>query len=428
MSFPEPYKRFYDRTGIMPASPTDDVASRLAGAPFGDAARIHPVPVILSDSELDWMATATRQRARALQCLFADISCGTAAFSRHPGGMPGTLLDCVLTSHGLSRNELRRTWSGRSHGDVNFTYAPDLVPDGRGGWAVLEDNIGCIGGLADSDFCRRAYLDVIGLDRDPLPDESPDLCRGVAALIGDEDHQAVAVQLGCDGHVDGQPVRESARRATLLRQLGLHVGDPSGQERAAPVTRLVNFSPPSSRWYGAFRRGDLALLNAPHVEVLGDKRLLPYVDAMVAFFLDEQPMFTTLATSVVRAAADIAGRETGVVKSGRGAQGMDVYFLDDAEEKNLAMETIAGSEPMSFIVQELAPGAPFAGPDELARVELRPFAFVLGNRPVVASRTPSARVPRGDRRRGNLSRGSFYAAVLREPCGDNKVPEATRME
>jgi uncharacterized circularly permuted ATP-grasp superfamily protein len=396
--------------------------SRLAGGPFGDATRIHPVPVILSDRELEWLAAGTGQRARALQCFFADISYGSANFLDQPEGMPSDVVDRILPRYGHHRDDLRRCWSGRGRADVCFTYAPDLIRDKDGLWRVLEDNIGCIGGLADSYYCQREYLEAVDLDPASHSEGMPDLCRGVQAFLGDADARLVSVELGCDGHVDGQPIRESERRAALLRRLGLHVVN---RTEAVTVSRIVNFPPARQRYYEAFSRGNLGLLNAPQVELLGDKCLLPYVEAMVRFYLKEEPRLHALPTRVIDGIQDVIELKSGVVKRGCGAQGSSVYFLDDAQERDQALLAVAEAGPTSFVVQELASAVALPGSLDHNRVELRPFAFVLGNDPVQSSHIPSARVPLPTQRRANLSRGAHYAAVLCEPSGGMESTEPT---
>jgi hypothetical protein len=144
------------------------------------------------------------------------------------------------------------------------------------------------------------------------------------------------------------------------------------------------------------------------VELLGDKRLLPYVEAMVSGYLGEAPLLRALPT---RALDALAAGDTGVAKRGRGSGGNEVYFLDDPAERERARSAIAEAGPGAFTLQELGVAAQSADP--LARIELRPFAFVAGDR-IHAGRIPSARLPRPERRRANLVHGARYVAVLVE--------------
>jgi hypothetical protein len=393
----EVYGRFKRRTGVDALVPTNAVEMRLA-KPFGDAARIHPVPFVMTTADRDTLADATRQRALALRHFFTDVAIGGATFLDQLGGP--ARFDRILASHGVDRVELRRCWAQRALTDVCFTYAPDLLRVEDGTWRVLEDNIGCIGGLADSFYCARAYLAAVGIDPG---DETPDLCRGVRAFLDEADPSAVAVELGCDGTVDGEVLHESARRRTLLERLGLAIGD------RTTVSHVVNFTP-ARHFADEFARGRLAMLNPPYVELLGDKRLLPYVDQMVTFYLRELPMLRALPTRTIQGRDDLTIADTGVVKHGCGAQGTSVYFLDDAAERIAALNAVASSLPWSFVVQELAS---VRGEQPHARLELRPFAIVAGDR-ICTSNTPSARLPRADRRRANLGHGASYAAVLIE--------------
>jgi hypothetical protein len=408
----EPYVRFRQRTGVDALSPADAVIARLTDAPLGDASRIDPVPLILPDADLEEIREGVRQRARALQRFLADIARGHGAFLAQREGLPNALLARILTDYGHDVDELRLCWASRDRADVCFTYAPDLVRVGDGAeWRVLEDNVGCIGGLADSWYCRCAYLAAVGVDSDADPDAVPDLCRGVQRFLAGTDAARAGVELGCDASVDGRVIRESARRAELLRRIGIRADDGS---RDSCVARIVNFPSARAQYHGAFRRGEVTLLNSPYAEILGDKRLLPHVEAMISFYLGEEPRLRALGTRVVEVSDDVAAIVSGVLKLAQGAQGSSVYFLDDAQERERALRAVEQAEAMSFVLQEAAAHTRGNGGIHHDRLELRPFAFVVGDDAVVASRTPSARVPATGRRRANLGQGSRYAAVLAE--------------
>ena len=404
----DPYELLRQRTGIDALSPAAAVVARLTDAPLGDASRIHPVPLVLSDVELERLRQGVRQRAHALQCFLVDVACGTGAFLAAPEGVPGALLARVIADHGHHEDEMRRCWSRRGRADACFTYAPDLVRSGDGAeWRVLEDNVGCIGGLADSWYCLRAYLAAVGLDGERDPGVTPDLCVGVRRFLAGVDPARVGLDVGCDASVDGQVIRESARRAQLLQTLGVREG-----ERSGDVAKIVNFPSAGTQYREAFRRGELTMLNSPYADVLGDKRLLPYVEAMIRFYLREEPHLRALATRVIGTRDDLAHASSGVLKRGRGAQGADVYFLDDAEERERGLRAVDEAAALSFVVQEAAAHVRGVGPIEHDRLELRPFGFVTGPDGVVTSRTPSARVPAPGRRRANLGHGARYAVVL----------------
>jgi len=411
----QPYERFLQRTGIDALSPTDAVIDWLTDAPLDDASRIHPVPLILSGAELEWLREGVRQRARALQSFLGDVACGGGAFLAQPEGMSNALLARILADYGHGLDETRRCWSSRARADACFTYAPDLVRVGNAAeWRVLEDNVGCIGGLADSWFCRRAYLAAVELDPDSGPDAVPDLCLGVQRFLEGTDASRAGVELGCDASVEGRPIRESVRRAELLRRIGVRTGNRGSDPHHA---RIVNFPSAGAQYHEAFRRGELTLLNGPHTAMLGDKRLLPYVEAMIRFYLREEPRLRALGTRVIEGSDAIAGIASGVLKLAHGAQGTSVYFLDDARERDRALRAVEQAAPMSFVLQEAARHARGAGPIDHERLELRPFALVVGD-DVVSSRTPSARVPAAASRRANLGQGSLYAAVLAESSAE----------
>ena len=371
------------RTGVALRAPPPEVVARLAERPLGDAATIHAIPLVLAPAERDAIADAAAQRARALRAFFGELVRGDG------GPVPRAVVDRVLADHGVSRGDLQARWSSRD--DVCFTYAPDLVKS-HGEWCVLEDNFGCLGGLADSYFCVQAYLAAVGLGSEWSGEEPPDLVVYARDFVGEAEPTRVAVEAGCDAWLDGEAIAESTRRAALLARCGFTARD-------GDVTHVVNFTRSPRAFAG------VSMLNGPYVEILGDKRLLPYVDAMIATYLAETPRLRTLPT---RALDSIAATDTGVAKRGKGAGGTAVYFLDDAAEREQARRAVDAAGPGSFVLQELAvPG----GDDPLASVELRPFVCVTPHR-VRACRVPSARRPRTDRRRANLGQGAQYVPVL----------------
>jgi hypothetical protein len=83
-------------------------------------------------------------------------------------------------------------------------YAPDLVREPGGRWVVIEGNVGCVGGYADSSFVLETYKQATGLTGQPS--FGPDLSHAVVAC-GQPDrcsraagrHRCVASTRAADG-------------------------------------------------------------------------------------------------------------------------------------------------------------------------------------------------------------------------------------
>lgn len=398
------------RLGRDPLRPPPDVVERLRDRPLGDDARVLPVPLALDDAEYrSVIQPGVAQRARALQAFFAEAVLGGG------GGLDPPLLAEILASEGTSPDALRRPWRGRAAGDVRFVYGPDLArgPDGR--WMVLEDNVGCVGGAADSFFMLDAYARACG-----LPPCRPDLVAALRLAAG----ESVVAVPGCDLAADdpwAPRLRESERRRRLVEGAGIPVVDGSELD-AMPAVRLVaNFHALPD---AVFARG-LGLLNAPGTGVLGSKALLPHVPDMIRRHLGEEPLLGTPPTRALRDGTLPADAERWVVKTAAGRGGTGVFVLAELSEDRLAAvrQLLAGSWPRRGAVAQrlvepsrVCPGGP--GAWDGYRVELRPVAYVLGARGVYVSEHASGRaVPAfAGRRQANVSGGACYVPVTREAC------------
>lgn len=391
---------------------------RLADRPLGDETRILPVPLVLGEDEHAAIADGVYQRATALQAFFCDVVLGEGRFLA-TGELTAALLDAILATEGTSRPLLRATWDGHEPEEMRFVHAPDLVCDRRGDWTVIEDNVGCVGGSADSFFVAQAFARAAGLP--PPSSKAADLVRAVRRwleLVGPS--AAPLAVLGCES----PGVLENERRARLLAELGIACVQPTELREQLRSGRcssraLVNFDQIEPRdVIEIFGRLRMPLLNAPGTGLLGNKALLAFVPGMIRFFCDAEPLLATAPTAVLH-----PGERPGpdrVVKPSTGAGGADVLLpgWDPA-----AVETLVRARgPSGVVVQRwIEPSTLSWGPDECATfdIELRPIAYVVGAQEIVVGQQPVAKaVPSRERRLNNVSRGAAYVAVRRtsRPC------------
>ena len=425
------YAELQRRLGFDVMRPALATAQRLRDRPLGDDARILPIPWVLDGTEYSSViAAGTAQRARALQTFFADLVLGSQRFLGDDTSLTAERLDLILESEGTSLTRLRSLWEGHTRNDVRFVYGPDLVrgPDGR--WLVIEDNVGCIGGSADSDFVWNAYLDATGMPTSSFPRSEPDLAvairmwmRRIGRTVGDD---ACAAVLGCEAGGDDLRsvlILENARRQAVLDALGIGVIGSCQRADDRPVQAIVNFHTLSPRIDDAFRQ-QIALFNAPGTGILGNKALLPYVDEMIRLYCGEEPIIETPPTHLLDNGQFPAQPDDWVVKSSAGCQGTEVFELRRQPPARVGAirSLVRESWPkVTFVAQSHVEPSHLStsGPGAWDRylVELRPVTYVVGWSDAFVSRVPLGKaVSTFDvRRQHNVSQGACYVPVTSVP-------------
>lgn len=437
------YASLRRRSGSDPLSPSQDVAERLRNSPMDDDARILPVPLVIDDAEYrQTIQPGVRQRAHVLQQLFADLVLGAGRVLDAGLGLDEKLIGQILDLEETSLPQLRELWKGHDADDIRFTYAPDLLhgPDGR--WMVLEDNVGCVAGTADGTFVAdqyraltgvpacpdcdhppdlviavRQWFSRLGLDIDPdanpgaNPDANPDSSEHVAALLGCEAGGPWAVQID-----------ENARRRMIVDAIGIPVIDRCDldQGRIADLSVLINFDPFVS-WAGPLSRA--ALLNSPGTGFLGNKALLPYVDDLCRFYLQEEPILAMPETRILSDGVLPDDADDWVVKTSTGSAGYEVYVLGrlskvrlDLLTERLRTEWSGTAAIAQRYVEHSRLGTGGSRSWDGYRVEIRPVCYLLGWNEDYVSRHPLGKAISvyDSRRLNNTSQGACYVPVLRE--------------
>ncbi len=397
-----PYGRLEARLGFDPLAPGAALRTRLDDRPLGDDARILPVPLALDAREHAAIRRGVRQRALALHTFFGELLAGGGGVA---GCVDADVLERVVAAE---RVALRRAPPGD---EVAFVYGPDIARGPDGAWVVIEDNVGCVGGIADGWFVGRAYGRAAGLP-EPGP-ASADLVRALArwrALLGDPPDGWLAATRGCGPGDAAVRIEEDRRRAELLGLAGARMLDGACVPTAGtdPDPAIANFGAPPPPSPGAAPR----LLNSPGTGLLGDKALLPYVDEMIRRSTGEEPLLRSAPTLVQRDGALPEPRADWVVKTATGRGGDGVHVLGTPDGDDAARATMRAAGPCGTVAQRWIDCSTLPwGP---SRIELRPIAYVLGRDEVfVGEQLVGKAVPAGDRRAlNNVSRGARYVAVL----------------
>ena len=269
-----PYRRLAGRLGFDPLAPGAALRARLDDRPLGDDARILPVPLALDAREHAAIRRGVRQRALALHVFFGELLA-------RGGGVAGCVdADVLERVVAAERDELQRAPAGD---EVAFVYGPDIARGPDGGWVVIEDNVGCVGGIADGWFVGRAYARAAGLPASEPA--SADLVLALArwrALLGDPPDGWLAATRGCGPGDAAVRIEEDRRRAELLGLAGARMLDgaclPSPGTDPGPPAAVANsgaLPPTAIANSGALPPAAIANLGAPPPTAIANLGALP---------------------------------------------------------------------------------------------------------------------------------------------------------
>jgi len=108
---------------------------------------LDPMPRILTQNEYTELQNAIEQRARTIQMLARDHYSGDKRYLKI---IPGHIVDSAIVKTGESGFgplvNPSKIW---------FPYGPDIIRTPNGGWAIIEDNLGFIGGPGDLPMARE---------------------------------------------------------------------------------------------------------------------------------------------------------------------------------------------------------------------------------------------------------------------------------
>jgi uncharacterized circularly permuted ATP-grasp superfamily protein len=286
----------------------------------------------------------------------------------------------------------------------------DLVRGADGRLMVLEDNLRTPSGLAYTVAARRALEPLLG-DVQPAPRPLDDLVGMLSATL----HAAAPADARADGDprivvvTDGRDNSAFWEHQWIASRLHVPLVEPDelevrgrrlwlrrrGERDPRPVDvvyRRTNGDraddPIGQLLLEPWRHGTLGLVNAFGTGVADDKLAHAYVEEMVRFYLDEEPLLPSVPTydlSRPEVLAEQRGRLGELVvkpRTGHGGVGIVVgphAQAEDVEELGKALD----ESPGSFVAQELVQLSrhPTALDGRLVprHVDLRPFIFHAGD-------------------------------------------------
>jgi uncharacterized circularly permuted ATP-grasp superfamily protein len=370
-----------------------------------------PIPRVIGASEWRTLHRALSQRAVALDHFVSD--CYGAQRALREGVVPGRL---VYSSNGYLRDIVgvrppRATWCHVSGIDVVRV---------QGSFCVLEDNVRVPSGVAYALEARRAmekvapeWFATIAVRR---IDEYTTRLRRILQRIAPRPWEAAIVLLTPGSYNAAyyeHKLLAEEMGATLVEGNDLIVSEDEVYRRDAEggIQRVdVIYSRVNSDWIDplvfrsesmlgapgiieAWRRGNVAIANAPGTGVADDKAIYPYVPAMIRYYLGEEPLIDNVPTydlgDAVQRAHVVAHFDTMVLKPVDASGGYDIHFgrlVGSAERAELIARI--DSAPRQWLAQEevelsRAICMDGSGGLEPRAVDLRPFVL-LDERPWIS--------------------------------------------
>jgi carboxylate-amine ligase len=393
--------RLADRDlGALAAEVAEHAAGE--GATFGGdrAFPIDPIPRLIAADEWQELEDGLGQRVRALDAFVSDL-----ARERRAVGADVVPERLVATLPFLEPDlaELPDPVSARI-----CIAGLDVVRDIEGRFHVLEDNVRTPSGMAYLLATRRAVKAHLGYDepRRPVRAALANLLGSVlAAAQPDHDSDAAIVVLS-DGpdnsayfehrvlaDLAGVPlVHPQDLRVEGSRLIARASGHPiqvvyrrTNEDRLrAPDGSLTAMG---ELLLDPLRDGTLSVVNGFGTGVADDKRIYPYVDALIRFYLDEEPILPSVVTYDLAnpaARAEALERLDELVlkpRDGHGGLGVLIGPEATADELREAAEAVR-KDPEDWSVQEVVRLSthPTVVDGRLVprHVDIRPFLFYDG--------------------------------------------------
>ncbi len=293
----------------------------------------------------------------------------------------------------------------------------DLVRDGDGSYYVLEDNLRTPSGvsymLEDRKMMMRLFPELFAAQRIAPIDHYPNLLLDTLKSSSPLDNPTVVVL------TPGRFNSAYFEHAFLAREMGVELVEgadlfvrddrvymrtTAGAQAVDVIYRRLDdayldplsFNPDSMLGVpgliAAYRCGNVVLANAVGTGVADDKSIYPYVDEMIRFYLDEEPILQNVPTWQCRRPAELshvlANLAQLVVKETQGSGGYGMLVgpaataaqieefrvrIKARPEAYIAQPTLALSTCPTFVESGIAP----------RHIDLRPFVLSGGETRVV---------------------------------------------
>jgi uncharacterized circularly permuted ATP-grasp superfamily protein len=362
------------------------VDGRLEERPFP----LCPVPRVLSAADWAHLSAGVEQRTRALNAFLADVYRPAGRRRTDEDKQPEAVRAGVVPAWLVSASPGYRPDAVglAAAGQQRITVSGMDLLLGPDGWVVLEDNLRVPSGigyaLTNRDSGRAALPQLYGgaesqglvdpaesvaLLRAALADAAPAGCTGVPqlGLLTDGPHNSAWFEHQLLAEAMGVPVVTpdvlwpTAAGGVAVQRDGERVPVDVLYRRFDEADLAAHLTPSGASvgalLAAAVRAGQLAVANVPGNGVADDKATYRYVDAMIRFYLAEEPVLATVPTWLLAEDADVAEVRDRlhelVVKPVDGYGGQGVVFgplCSAAELAELQAQVLAA--PHRFVAQQ----------------------------------------------------------------------------
>jgi uncharacterized circularly permuted ATP-grasp superfamily protein len=347
-----------------------------------EAFLIDPIPRVLDADEWALIEAGLCQRVRALNAFIADIYAGRRIVDE--GVVPERVID-TAEYHEPAMNGVRPP------GDIWIGISGlDLVRDAHGNFQVLEDNVRTPSGYSYAAAARRALVAQLNVPPADAPrplDDLPDLLRFALeaaapapgrsriALLTDGPENAAYYEHEWAANAIGVPLLQPDELAAR-DDVDIVYRRTNADRLDTPVGRLL---------LDPVRNGQIAVVNTFGTGVADDKLTHAYVEDMIRFYLDEEPLLPSVETfdlgrpEILERAMDVF--EELVIKPRGGYGGEGVAILPHAEAWDIeGVRQAVLEEPTAFVAQRMVmlSSHPTVVDGRLAsrHVDLRPYVFL----------------------------------------------------
>jgi uncharacterized circularly permuted ATP-grasp superfamily protein len=366
--------------------------------------RLDAVPRLMPAAEWDELEAGLAQRVRALNAFLTD------AYGERRIVRAGVVPEWVI-----EEADGRDPWMEQvhvPHGAYAGMAGLDVVRDAGGRLLVLEDNLRTPSGLTYVEAARdileerlpeaahqdkRSIAPIYGMLGEALRAAAPDGVDDPSIVVLSDgpansawfEHQMIARRLALPivGLADLEPRagRLYARVGTQLRPVDVlyrrtdHDRLEDGRGRPTPLADAL---------LDPLRRGTLACFNAFGTGLGDDKLVHAYVEAMVRFYLGEEPIVASVPTydlgDELQRATALERLDELVVKPRTGFGGHGVVIVPHASREDRdRIERAIRADPGRFVAQETIALSRHpticGGRLEPRHVDLRPFVLTSGD-------------------------------------------------
>ena len=414
----EPYRKVFDFISNIPATEltkSEELARRLfmsQGVTFtvyssGEGIeKIFPfdiIPRIITGLEWSYIESGIRQRLRALNLFLKDIY--STQFILKDGIIPFEMVySCP--------HYIREMQNVTVPHDIYVHIAGiDLIRDHDGAFYVLEDNLRTPSGVSymieNREITKRIFPDLIPQNKvlpviqypnilhknlvslSPRQSASPNVVLLTPGMYNAAyfEHTTLARLMGVE-LVEGRDLVVENQRVFMKTTSGLQQVDVIYRRVDDDFLDPLVFNPESSLGVSgilsAYRKGNVAIVNAPGNGVADDKATYMYVPEMIRYYLNEEPILKNVPTYHLvnqdQREYVFANIHNMVIKKTNESGGYGMLMGHAATEKEaedykkevlkdprqfIAQPTISLSSAPCYINSQIQP----------RRVDLRPFAL-----------------------------------------------------